>query len=93
MTRQEAIDEAVRHTFEGCPYVYMHAEGWHPAFYLTEKPSGGDIATNRIVRKVDGSKPEVGEAVNCGTCGKPVRSLRTELIFLNLEAPLALGPD
>jgi hypothetical protein len=61
-------------------YEYLHIEvGFtgcgNVAFYYSELPSGGDIASSKKVTNLDGTKPKPGEIRVCGSCGKKVFSL------------------
>jgi hypothetical protein len=45
----------------------MHGD--HVAFYLTELPQEGDVVDPETTILLDGSRPEHGQTVVCGTCG------------------------
>lgn len=55
-------------------YAYIHTECGNPAFLLAEYPKKGAHVKADMALHLDGSAPQSGADVICGSCGKTVRS-------------------
>ena len=53
---------------EFVPILHKHCGGIH--HYYAHRPHLGETAHAHLSRKVDGSEPENGEPMFCGSCGK-----------------------
>lgn len=62
------IDEALY------PVVVRHIRCGGIAFRMTHMPVVGEAMKSADCMKPDGTHPDIGEQVLCGTCGKPMQN-------------------
>ena len=72
-------------------YAYVHkGEGGcgEYAFYLSRKPAEYSVLASKEIMAIDGSTPETGSPIICGSCGKMCRDLKTKYIEprINIKA-------
>jgi len=69
-------------------HIYRHTHGPRAcgdiAFYSRKRWKMGDLLESTDVRFPDGSQPQAGESVLCGSCGRPL-ILKTPNLGLELS--------